>query len=261
MKQMGLATMQYAQDYDDKLYPHRFNSGTDSNPLLSQPNGSLITNTARNITPWIALLQPYIKSFQVFQCPSNPNSWTVANTDGAACSAPGCNGVGYGGQNSYGHNDAWLSPAGAFNTTSGSPFVVSMGQVERAASTVAIVDATYYGAVPDVFNQSGLQNTYGGAYDPTNDQAFLTAEGGQYKDYWKNIGNGKWSWSGGTMTPDQAKLVGPERHMGFVNCQFVDGHVKSIKYEKAVGDICLWAVDYSVGGTTTYTGSHPFCGS
>ena len=54
MKQIGLAITQYTQDSDETM-PLRDNF---SNPVSS----------------WRVMIQPYIKSVQVFQCPSNPNN-------------------------------------------------------------------------------------------------------------------------------------------------------------------------------------------
>src|SRR5690242_16998146 len=117
--QMGKATMMYTQDYDGAYYPHRHNCGTDCNSLL--PQFPQMTATARNIELWINLLQPYTKNLNVWRCPSKPNAWIGANTDAIACTAPGCAGVGYGCQNSYGHNDMWMSPAAPFSQTTSSP--------------------------------------------------------------------------------------------------------------------------------------------
>ena len=52
LKQIGLAFMQYTQDYDDQKFP----------PVANARAGY-----------WAGSLQPYIKSWQVFQCPSEPN--------------------------------------------------------------------------------------------------------------------------------------------------------------------------------------------
>ena len=52
LKQIGLGVIQYTQDYDEKMVLRTANSGTT---FLS----------------WRALIQPYIKSTQVFACPSN----------------------------------------------------------------------------------------------------------------------------------------------------------------------------------------------
>jgi prepilin-type N-terminal cleavage/methylation domain-containing protein/prepilin-type processing-associated H-X9-DG protein len=50
LKQMGLAIMQYNQDYDEKM--------------LMYSNGA---------NAWVAAMQPYIKSEQILQCPSELN--------------------------------------------------------------------------------------------------------------------------------------------------------------------------------------------
>ena len=52
LKQIGLAFIQYAQDYDDEKFP----------PVANARAGY-----------WAGSLQPYVKSWQVFQCPSEPN--------------------------------------------------------------------------------------------------------------------------------------------------------------------------------------------
>lgn len=52
LKQIGLAFMQYAQDYDDQKFP----------PVANAHAGY-----------WAGSLQPYVKSWQIFQCPSEPN--------------------------------------------------------------------------------------------------------------------------------------------------------------------------------------------
>lgn len=49
LKQLGLATLQYSQDYDEKLVPNRLGGGSSS---------------------WPDLLFPYVKSEQIFTCPS-----------------------------------------------------------------------------------------------------------------------------------------------------------------------------------------------
>lgn len=51
MKQIGLAIMQYTQDYDE-TYPRRY-IGIETQS-------------------WRVVVNPYVKSIQVFQCPSNP---------------------------------------------------------------------------------------------------------------------------------------------------------------------------------------------
>src|SRR5271165_3963981 len=74
IRQMSLATHMYVQDYDETFYPHRWNSGPESNPfipLLNDPApGTRISGKARAKTFWISLLQPYVKNYDLFKCPS-----------------------------------------------------------------------------------------------------------------------------------------------------------------------------------------------
>ena len=318
LKQIGLASEMYIKDYDGSMFPHRFNNagGDDTNPLINQANGQLIegsdsANAADSSakTFWISMLQPYTGSYKVFLCPDNQNGWTVTNTDGSTCGgAPtgtaanaavaGCSGTGYGGENSYGHNDLWLSPAGSFTSaTSKAPLVVKESSVKRSDSIISVIDASYYGAAPDISNQSGLlvtgfapnalfpagQTYTPGAYTKTaacgnSDGCFAANQGPQYQNYWANIGGADWSWGGGVQgsyngtsfsaTNATTGLTGAQqaiadaqsRHNGYANALFVDGHVKALKVEDAVGNICNWAVDYTVPALG-YTSSHPFCGN
>jgi len=246
--QIGKATMMYVQDFDETYYPHRHNCGTDCNPLLSDPQvNALATGSARTTAPYIALLQPYTKNLNVFKCASNPKAWVGVNTDGVSCGAPGCNGVGYGGQNSYGHNDLWMSPAAPFGG-GGSPAPVSEAEIQRPSSTILLCDSTYYGAVPDIYGQAGLGiKNSNGQEGPYGDQL-----GAQYKSYWMNIGNSNWSWSGGTVTPTLATQLIPTRHSKTIVCQFADGHVKVLPWDRVITDMCLWAA-------TDRGGPHPTC--
>ncbi|RYX80935.1 DUF1559 domain-containing protein [bacterium] len=63
LKQIGLGVMQYSQDYDEKMVPARV--------FVPGLNG------AGYDRPWAELLQPYIKSVQLFRCPSNTTTTTT----------------------------------------------------------------------------------------------------------------------------------------------------------------------------------------
>lgn len=261
MKQMGLSSGMYVQDYDEELYPHRNNTGPNSNPIIAEVGPGKITGSATGKTFWISLLQPYVKNYDLFKCPSNGNTaWVKYNQDGALCGgslnngAVGCGGVGYGGQNSYGHNDSWLSPANAYDPATGKNNAVSpvaLAAITRVASTIMVTDATYYGAGPDVTNMTGklINASVGGAQtnNGANDDAnYVTGLGGQYPYYWMNIGDASWSWKNyqlSTAYVPQALTLGPNRHSKQVNCQFADGHTKAIPYDRVVGDMCLWVTD------------------
>ncbi len=265
MKQMGSATLMYLTDYDQTYYAHRFNgpNGVDVNPVVAETGGaaSPLTGHARSRIFWATLLQPYTKSYDIFKCPSNPNAWVKYNPDDSTypCSnntgSSGCDGVGYGMQNSYGHNDGWMSPASPYDGGATGVAVINESQVSRPSRTILIADATYYGVCPDVNAESGIQPHYDGntlaSFTPNNssDATWLSTEGGFYTHYWRNMGGDQWSWAkpypGTGATTDAAGELtrGNSRHSGFVNCQFVDGHVKALKYEDAVSNLCYWVID------------------
>jgi prepilin-type N-terminal cleavage/methylation domain-containing protein/prepilin-type processing-associated H-X9-DG protein len=254
MKQIGTATMMYVQDYDEQYYPHRFNcvaEGTTS-PTITCPqyldgSGNKIA-TAQGLDAtslkkyyWVYLLQPYVKNYQMFKCPSNSNAFIPGDPSKIVFNAPGAVGSNYGGQNSYGHNDAWMSPAGPANDAAGNPATVAMAALSRPAGTILVSEGTYYGLVPDIMNESGLLDTSKvTATELANIQAYVNGQGAQYKSYWKNIGNANWSATGGTLAAGPALNLAKGRHNEVVNAVFTDGHAKAIGYKKAIGDVCLW---------------------
>ena len=69
LKQVGLGLLQYTQDYDEQNVPFRVTIGG-------------------NDAPWQFLIQPYIKSTQLFKCPSNTSSAFVDGTPFTATGVP-----------------------------------------------------------------------------------------------------------------------------------------------------------------------------
>jgi prepilin-type N-terminal cleavage/methylation domain-containing protein/prepilin-type processing-associated H-X9-DG protein len=63
LKQLGLAIMQYTQDYDEK-YP------TASTTSATVPPGGWWAGASSKLWVWPQILYPYHKSVQVFSCPS-----------------------------------------------------------------------------------------------------------------------------------------------------------------------------------------------
>jgi prepilin-type N-terminal cleavage/methylation domain-containing protein/prepilin-type processing-associated H-X9-DG protein len=63
LKQIGLGFLQYTQDYDERL--------------PARGNGS-------STVSWRSYIFPYVKSTQVFACPSNPNKKSIASSDNPA---------------------------------------------------------------------------------------------------------------------------------------------------------------------------------
>ncbi len=77
LKQLGLAVMQYAQDYDEMLPIYYYNTGVSG--AITYPGGG--TNSAMM---WYCAIYPYAKNMQLFQCPSNSYRWN-GNYTGRMC--------------------------------------------------------------------------------------------------------------------------------------------------------------------------------
>jgi prepilin-type N-terminal cleavage/methylation domain-containing protein/prepilin-type processing-associated H-X9-DG protein len=68
LKQIGIATLAYCQDYDERMPFIYWNTTNDARVIDGWPG-----NTGRYIT-WAELIYPYVKNGQMFQCPSLPLS-------------------------------------------------------------------------------------------------------------------------------------------------------------------------------------------
>ncbi|AIE86395.1 prepilin-type N-terminal cleavage/methylation domain-containing protein [Fimbriimonas ginsengisoli] len=262
LKQIGTSTMLYVGDYDDVLYGHRWNCDNTGTGAATIPCPDYFDGSG-NVRPeaanfdsdsikryyWVFMLQPYAKNYNLFANPAKTPFYPTGKTT-QYFNAPGAKGMNYGGQNSYGHNDVYLSPGVPFG--GGTAQTVNMGSIPRVASTIMIVDANYYGAAPDVANQSGIADT--GKMNGS-EVAYADAQGTQYKNYWKNLGNSDWSAGyatrGGDMTVTDAMTKIQQMHNGKLNVQWADGHAKSLDYKAVLGNICYW--------TTDADGAHPSC--
>jgi prepilin-type N-terminal cleavage/methylation domain-containing protein/prepilin-type processing-associated H-X9-DG protein len=108
-KQLGLAIIQYSQDYDELIMP-RYGA-------VSGPNGQ-----AEN---WHYLCQPYLKSTAVLKCPDNPNN-QYNDVEGTQFT-------------SYSANTSIDSSAPFADTNRGT---TSLAALVAPASTVGVVEST-----------------------------------------------------------------------------------------------------------------------
>jgi prepilin-type N-terminal cleavage/methylation domain-containing protein/prepilin-type processing-associated H-X9-DG protein len=74
LKQIGLGIMQYTQDYDESL-PRSRNAG-----VTLPANGTIASGTPAWV-PWQFVIQPYVKSYQLFKCPSSSSSGFTTNSN------------------------------------------------------------------------------------------------------------------------------------------------------------------------------------
>lgn len=114
MKQMGLGLQQYTQDYDEKYPQANFAS------LQPYPTNGAASN---GTWLWMHSLFVYVKSNQLFACPSVTGSF------------PRADGYWWDGAVSYGMN-RYMTAA-------------NLSQIQRVAETPMIMDDIYYLAAPD----------------------------------------------------------------------------------------------------------------
>jgi prepilin-type N-terminal cleavage/methylation domain-containing protein/prepilin-type processing-associated H-X9-DG protein len=130
LKQIGLGMLQYSQDYDESLINHYYGSSGDT----TAPTSATVSYK------WMDAVQPYVKSTQLFVCPSASNiiyrpqqSLTGSQivTTGSGTNS------GYGG---YAMNNVGWQTGDAY-TPPTYQRAGSMAAVQIPASTVWVVDA------------------------------------------------------------------------------------------------------------------------
>ncbi len=81
LKQVGLGVMQYLQDFDER-YPQQFYWDTTTwttselDTDTSKPSGNYVVEVSAtgNYRTWMDAIFPYVKSVQIFTCPSVPST-------------------------------------------------------------------------------------------------------------------------------------------------------------------------------------------
>ncbi len=129
LKQFGLAMMQYTQDYDEKYPINSWVCG--SNPCLGvYESGSTVTIL------WYYALTPYIKNYQIYNCPSATTTYQNVRSDGN---------VTYSSASNYGWNTyatGTTYPGDLFT-----PFDrASMASIDDPSGTLLVTEAGYYRA-------------------------------------------------------------------------------------------------------------------
>ena len=140
MKQIGLGLMQYTQDYDE-AYPWstmKYMSAANNTPVGSgvpsavfwgyNPSGGL-----GYFETWQDYIFPYVKSTQVFVCPSQSRSLSYEPADATLFN--------------YGYNDAFAvrGSSALYGVTSNTS--LKMSQLQRVSETVIVMDYNDQAAV------------------------------------------------------------------------------------------------------------------
>ena len=201
LKQIGLGVMQYTQDYDEK-FPMALDSGTGG---------------TYNFT-WVRAIQPYIKSVQVFQCPSDPDAGQPAPAAGwagvkisYAGNALYSNHVDGSGGNVYGFSGIFYSdnyggsPRALADLNSASTTVMVTDKFSSDASSIASATDQPFGnaSATGLFCVIGPNGTSTIPSGTRNGTAYGTGKDGQVSG----------------------------KHLDTANFLFADGHVKALRPE------------------------------
>ncbi len=174
LKQIGLGVIQYAQDYDERMPSGRMNPGN-----VDTLGGA-----------WPVLINPYVKSYQLFRCPSNTrNDQFMENSRLPDNTGPELAPVSYVAQTE--------GPAGNFGT---------------AANGAAFGARGFVG--PNLSDFPQVSQTIMVADGNTTSLDFRTTNG-----FWNGT-------SVGNSGNKPALFAG---HLSTMNVLFADGHVKSVK--------------------------------
>jgi len=269
LKQISLAAIMYGNDYDDTIFANQYPCGGSTlNNFTAQGvcqdyagNGVLLSTAPDQVNGvtspvnwhdyWCYTIYPYTKNYQLLKDPAAATTFWPGGTTPVAFPAATdvVAGDNLGGQNSYAINDVWLAPSTL--TVGGStvqPASVTFTSIPRVANTILMMDASFYGAAPDVSNESGLWN-FGNANG--YEAAYVESLDPSYQGYWMNQGGSNWTQSGETVTPLQALNLVPSLYNGRLNVAWADGHAKNLDWHVTVGNICYWSTDVE--------GAHPNC--
>jgi len=179
LKQIGLGIMQYTQDYDERMPSNYVRVGT---------GGSIYKY-------WPDLLQPYVKSYQVFVCPSDSDPITQIHNRGAG------------------------DP---------NPLIVSYAPNGVRACSAADMASLHFPAVSNStapILYAGLSQSIVGLEEPST--TILITEKQADTGSIANIDD----CNNTDLAPDATREV-PARHLDGTNFLFADGHAKWLQHSK-----------------------------
>jgi len=203
MKQMGLGCLQYVQDYDETFSPIRV---TDQTGPGGEPDAIVV---------WKNVIQPYIKTTDVFSCPSNPTGRPTG---------PGSAGTGW--HDTSTHNaEGWQ-----YQPDKRMPFSYGFNSV--ASTWEPANDALAWGV-----GSQKIAATDAGLARPAS--TIMVAETTRADP---DV-NPQWMWdfhTGGGADPEYGRLYGSFTHQKFPgpggkgNFLYFDGHVKARTWAQTI---------------------------
>jgi len=210
MKQMGLSIAMYQQDYDEQLMKEYYGFPSDCT-----------TWTNSHFYSWRGAVQPYVKSINVFACPSNQlagNSamWYFTEQDPkytANCDSDGCYGAFM--PSSYAVNNALIGFAYG-NCVGLGTGQSALAQIDAPANTIEIADTRT-------------------AWNDTH----IELIGTPIQSPGPGIPTGQ-KFQGHTAPTNGSQGVF-QNHQGLVNFLLADSHVKAMKLAHTAVPDDLWA--------------------
>jgi prepilin-type N-terminal cleavage/methylation domain-containing protein/prepilin-type processing-associated H-X9-DG protein len=198
LKQIGLGLTQYLQDYDERMPRSAFGPGGTTTP--SDPNSNY---------KWMDALYPYVKSEQIFDCPSDTISKKYKLNTKLVVPALDT-GTEYG---SYGQNGAYRDINDNMTPPrSSGQELVSLSQIVSPSQTIWAAD-TNNGENAAQGGSSG--GSFGFTWLNTAENPSIVAAPSGYRQF-------QVAGSGGGIA---------ERHLQTTNVLFCDGHVKAMKLD------------------------------
>lgn len=204
LRQLSLAVLQYAQDFDERM-PRPW-TGSEPDPKAYWAGGG------GWVTTWVDGVVPYVKSAQVFYCPSDKYRGRFAtNTKYGQISY---------GMNSYmnGFTERWVGP----RTTDHTNWLYYAPNTMPGQSVAQIVSPSHKVLLGDVYKGS----SYAGPVLIPEASTWPNI----YYAYPLDIEFDKnTSWGSSASAAFSTSSPGVGRHLGGANVAFADGHVKWMK--------------------------------
>ncbi len=203
LKQIALGIMQYTQDYDEKMpLTYRAKSGAEDPKAWFQAD-----QDGYAYFTWIDAIDPYIKSTQIYACPSDPLKARGAVAGKVGQSSYGMSGF------MNGFTEKWVGP----RTSDYMNYVYYGNGTQPGQKLSGIVGTSHKVLLGDMFHVSG----YVGPIITTtktssNDYSYATPLDMEFGD--------STTWGAGFAPSNRQG-----RHFGGSNIAFADGHVKWMK--------------------------------
>jgi prepilin-type N-terminal cleavage/methylation domain-containing protein len=143
LKQIALGILQYTQDYDER-FPRGCDPATPQNDTSMPGYYYVANNSWTRVTHWMDFIFPYVKSIQVFSCPSakkRPTGTTAVEAN-------------------YTYNP-YVSKFVSYNTA-GVP--ITLSQVQDSAQSMMLMDMQSLFGVYLTYGEWATRHPYGETY-------------------------------------------------------------------------------------------------